>query len=172
MGKTAIIYGSSTGNTKHAAEKIAEGLSGIDVTLLDVASFNVSDIESYDNLILGTSTWGFGDLQDDWDNFISKLAKADLTGKKVALFGLGDSGSYPDTFVDGMGILYDTIKDKGISLIGSVSTDGYSFDASRAEKDGEFVGLPLDEDNDPAKTDERISSWTQELQSILSDSLL
>ena len=57
-------------------------------------------------LILGTSTWGFGDLQEDWDAFLGSLTKMNLTGKTIALFGLGDSSTYSDTFVDGMGIIY------------------------------------------------------------------
>ena len=34
----------------------------------------------------------------------------DLSGKKVAVFGLGDQEAYPDTFVDGLGILANKVK--------------------------------------------------------------
>ncbi len=155
--KTAIIYGSTMGNTKSVAEKIAGKIPG--ATLIDVSNLNISDLEQYTNLILGTSTWGLGDLQDDWDSFLPQLKKADLTGKTIALFGVGDSSSYPDTFVDGMGIIYDSIKDKGYKIMGSVSTEGYSFDESRAVENNQFVGLALDEDNESNETDSRINNW-------------
>jgi len=167
MGKIAIIYGSTTDNTKSAAESIAAKLSDFDVTLIDVSSLNVSDLDNYPNLILGTSTWGLGDLQDDWEGEISSLASTNLSGKTIALFGMGDSSSYPDTYVDGMGHIYEAIEDKGINLVGQVPTDGYDFDDSKAVVDGSFVGLALDEDNEANKTEERIDSWVKAIRPSL-----
>ncbi|MCD8493393.1 MAG: flavodoxin domain-containing protein [Geovibrio sp.] len=102
---------------------------------------------------------GDGDLQDDWEALKKPLANADLSGKTVALFGSGDQDGYPDTFVDGIGILYDAGLLRQGDVVGFVSTDGYSYDASLAERDGEFVGLPIDEDNQADMTDERIKAW-------------
>lgn len=165
MSKTAIIYGSTTDNTRSAAEMIAQKLG--DATLIDVANLKIDDLNAYSNLILGTSTWGLGDLQDDWDSFLPKLAGANLEGKTIAFFGLGDSGSYPDTFVDGMGILYEAVKDTGATLIGKVSTDGYDFDDSKSVVGSEFVGLALDEENEGDKTNDRISAWTDAIKPLL-----
>ncbi|WP_052343157.1 flavodoxin domain-containing protein [Saccharicrinis fermentans] len=113
MEKTAVLVGSSTGNTESVGEKIVEKL-GNGAKLINVADASVAQIEDCKNLILGTSTWGVGDLQDDWEDFLPKLAQADLNGKTVALFGLGDAESYYDSFVDGIGTIYEEIKDKGI----------------------------------------------------------
>lgn len=165
MKATAIIYGSTGDNTKNVAKKIASRIEG--ASLIDVALMKASDIDKYDNLILGTSTWGVGDLQDDWEGFLPDLKKANLEGKTIALFGLGDSSSYSDTFVDGMGILYEAIKDKGCAFIGAVPTEGYSFDASRADIGGEFVGLALDEDNEYALTDSRLTDWLNGISQYL-----
>lgn len=165
MKQTAVIYGSSGDNTKGVAKKIASNIEG--AVLLDVSSITMSDLEKFDNLILGTSTWGVGDLQDDWDGFFPELKKANLEGKTVALFGLGDSSSYSNSFVDGMGILYEGIKDKGCKIIGFVSTGGYSYDSSRADIGGQFSGLALDEDNEYNKTDVRITDWLNEILSEL-----
>lgn len=167
MAKIAVVYGSSTDNTKNAAEIIAKELSGKDVTLLDVGNLKAEDLDSYQSLILGTSTWGLGDLQDDWDSYLSNLEKSNLEGKTIALFGLGDSSSYSDTYVDGMGILYDAIKNKGIKLVGEVPTDSYSFDDSKAVVDGKFVGLALDEENEGEKTEERIEAWVKEIEPLI-----
>lgn len=160
MKNTAILYGSSTGNTEVIAKKIA---TEMDAAIIDVASQPVSEISKYQNLILGTSTWGLGDLQDDWERFLSQLCKIDLTGKTIALFGLGDSSSYPDTFVNGMGTIYEAIKDKGCKIVGMVDPKEYDFDDSSANVDGKFVGLPLDEDNESAQTKTRVSKWLEQI---------
>jgi len=112
MKKTAIFYGSTTGNTQAVAESINRYLDN-QAAILNVENATVEDLEAYECLFLGTSTWGLGDLQDDWEGFISDLKAANLQGKKVALFGLGDAESYGDTFVDGMGAIYHAIADKG-----------------------------------------------------------
>lgn len=167
MKKIAIIYGTCTDNTKGAAEKIADLLSAQSPEIYDVADCSVADIEAADFLILGTSTWGSGDLQDDWADMLDNLSDANLSGKTVALFGLGDSSSFSDTFVDGMGELYEFFSDKGCTMVGSVSTDGYSFEESRAVVDDEFVGLALDEDNEGDLTDDRITAWVDTLRAAL-----
>ena len=165
MKKTGIFYGTSMGNTESVAEKIAKEL---DANLHNVADNPADELRQYDNLILGTSTWGVGDLQDDWEDFLSALEKADLSGKTIALFGLGDASSYSDSFVDGMGTIYDSIKEKDCTIVGEVSTEGYSFDDSTACIDGEFVGLPLDEDNESDLTDERLKKWLEDIKGKLS----
>lgn len=156
MNKTIVIYGSSTGTCQTLAEKIA-GSFGADA--IDVQSLDASVVKANTNLILGTSTWGAGEMQDDWYEGIKVLQSSDLAGKTIAIFGCGDCESYGDTFVGGMGELYNGIKDCGATFVGQVGTDGYTFDDSDAVIDGEFVGLPLDEVNEDDKTDERISNW-------------
>ena len=168
MSKIAIIYGSSTDNTKSVAESIAKKLSGEEVTLLDVSKLKAGDLDAYPNLILGTSTWGLGDLQDDWDGYLSTLEKTNVSGKTIAFFGLGDSGSYSDTFVDGMGILYEAVKDKGAKLIGKFPVDSYDFDESRAVVDGEFVGVAIDEDNESDETENRLNAWIESIKPLFS----
>lgn len=158
---TGIIFGSSMGNTEEAANLIASNL-GID-NVLNVADTDAKTINSFDKLIIGSSTWGSGDLQDDWDVF--DFDSLDVSGKTVALFGLGDSSSYSDTYCDAMGIIYDKLVQKGANIIGQVSTDGYSFDESRSLRDGKFVGLALDADNESDQTEERIKKWTESIKS-------
>lgn len=165
MKKTGIFYGSSTGTCEDLANQIADkmGVAASDVYSADKLSADL--VKEYDLLILGTSTWGGGELQDDWYDGIKVLKSADLSFKSIALFGCGDSESYCDTFCDGMGILYEDLKDSGCSFIGNkVGTDGYSFSSSIAVVNGAFVGLVLDEVNESDKTAERIDNWTAELK--------
>ncbi len=160
MKKTIVVFGSSTGTCEAIAEKIAQKL-GCEV--MDVQNLTVEVVESHENLILGTSTWGAGELQDDWYDGLKVLQGADLSGKTIALFGCGDCESYSDTFVGGIGELYNAIKASGARFVGAVDTDGYSFDDSEAVIDGKFIGLPLDDVNEDDKTDTRIDAWIAEI---------
>jgi flavodoxin I len=161
MKKAAVFYGSSTGNTESAAKQIAKLLNA---DVFDVADNPVEELKHYDNLIFGASTWGIGDLQDDWDSFLPELGNADLNGKVCAIFGLGDGASYADSFVDGIGTIYQAIENKGCKIVGFVDTAGYDYEASTAEKEGKFVGLPLDEDNESNLTYNRIDKWVEHLK--------
>jgi flavodoxin I len=164
MNKTIVVYGSSTGTCEAIAEKIAQKLGCEAINVQDLTADIVINNE---NLILGTSTWGAGELQDDWYDGLRVLQGCDLSGKTIALFGCGDCESYGDTFVGGIGELYNGIKDSGARFVGAVSTDGYTFDDSEAVVDGRFVGLPLDDVNEDDKTDARIEAWTAEIQQKL-----
>ncbi len=162
MKKTVIIYGTSTGTCEDLASRIGAKL-GVD-NIINVTDLDENVIAENDNLILGTSTWGAGEMQDDWYDGIKVIKSVDLSGKTVALFGCGDSGSYPDTFVGGMAEIYNAVKTAGANVIGAVSTEGYTFDDSESVVDGKFVGLALDEVNEDDKTDERINAWVEEIQ--------
>ena len=158
MEKTGIFYGSSGGNTQGVAKMIAKKLELSESDVYDVSKAQASDLTAYDLLLFGTSTWGLGDLQDDWESFLREIDRVDLSDKKIALFGCGDSSSYADTFCDGMGKLYQAVKDKA-TVIGFTDPAGYSFDASEAVVDNQFVGLALDEDNESDLTEDRINQW-------------
>jgi flavodoxin I len=158
MSKAVVLYGSTTGNTKSAADTIAALLEIADVKSVD--RMFADDIAAYDVIIAGTSTWGYGEIQDDWAPLVEKISKLDLKGKKVALFGTGDQNSYSDTFVDAIGILFDAFSTAGATVIGTWPVDGYEHASSRAVKDGAFVGLALDDDNQSGMTDKRIKEWT------------
>ncbi len=162
MKKIGIFYGSSTGNTEHIARKL-KSLLGDAAELNSIDTAGKKDIEKYDILIFGTSTWGIGDMQDDWDDFIEVLEEVDFGGKKVALFGLGDQVNYADGFVDGMGVIHDLIYDR-VDIIGAWPTDGYDFAESAAVKNGKFVGLALDKENQNDLTPGRLEKWAEMLK--------
>lgn len=160
MNATIVIYGSSTGTCEAIAEKIAQKLG---CEAINVQDLTAETIDNHQNLILGTSTWGAGELQDDWYDGLRLLQAANLSDKIIALFGCGDCESYGDTFVGGIGELYNGIKESGARFVGAVSTDGYHFDDSEAVVDGKFVGLALDDINEDDKTDARINAWVAEI---------
>ena len=162
MKKTVVVYGSSTGTCQSIAETIASKLG---VEALDVANFNADVVAENENLLIGTSTWGAGELQDDWYDGVNVLKGADLSGKTVALFGCGDSESYSDTFCSAMKEIYDAAE--GANIIGSVPTEGYTFDDSDAVVDGEFIGLALDDVNEDDLTEGRIDAWLSSIKGSL-----
>lgn len=167
MKKTAIVYGSTTGNTEKAAMLIAEEIGKDNITMFNVVRVTVKDLVDFEVLILGTSTWGYGDLQDDWDSFLPSLKNSDLNGKILALFGLGDSSSFDETYADGIGIIYEALKSTGAVFVGKCDPAGYSFRTSKAVIDGMFAGLPLDEDNESDKTPGRITAWVESIRKFI-----
>ncbi len=159
---TAIFFATSTGNAEDVAAKISEKLGGLEV--FDLASTDVEKINDYDKVILGGSTWGDGELNDDWDDAWSDFEGLDLSNKTIALFGLGDQEGYEDEFCNALGIIYEQAKKNGANIIGFTSTDGYEFEESKAVVDGKFVGLVIDVDNQDDLTDERIQNWVEDIK--------
>ncbi len=159
--KTGIFYGSTTGNTENAANLICEQISGSHAA--PIGEMQRANLESCDLLFLGASTWGLGELQDDWVDALSMLSGSNLKGKMVALFGLGDQASYPGTFVDGIRDLHDAAVEAGATVVGLCSAAGYDFQDSTALIGDKFLGLPLDEENQSDLTDERIQTWVEQV---------
>jgi len=164
MAKIGLFYGSTTGNTEKVAELIRKMLGEDEVDIYNVDTAELMDVQKYPYLIFGVSTWGVSDLQDDFEDFLEILEKVDFTGKKVALFGLGDQSTYFDSFVDAMGVLYNWLKKKGIIVVGSVSREGYSFTSSMALVKGKLIGLALDEEYESNLTGERVKVWVESLR--------
>lgn len=162
MAKIAVWYGSTTGTCEALASLVAEKLGTSDVFC--VTDLTADKIAAYDVLVLGTSTWGDGELQDDWYDGVEVLKSADLSAKKVALFGCGDAASYPDTFCSAMGIIHEACQ--GATIIGKgLPTDGYTFGDSLAVVDGTWIGCALDDMNESEKNEERINAWVDKVKS-------
>ncbi len=165
MSQIGLFYGSTTGKTEDIAERIQEALGDDVVTLHEISEAENSDFEQYDNLIIACPTWDIGELQSDWDGYYPELDEVDFSGKTVAYFGTGDQIGYADNFQDAMGILEAKISELGAKTVGYWPIDGYDFNESKAVKNGKFVGLAIDEDNQSDLTDERITAWTKQLKS-------
>jgi len=164
MKKTLIVYGSTTGSCREYAEKIAAKLNA---EVADVTNLDTKKLAEYDNLLLGTSSWGAGEMQDDWYGGVKILKDSDLSGKTVALFGCGDSEGYSDTFCGGMSELYAAVAGSGAQVVGKVDASTYTYDDSESVVDGNFVGLALDINEEDAKTEERISNWIDDIRPLL-----
>lgn len=169
MARIGLFFGSSTGNTRKIAKAIKKRFPDDELMAeaLNVNKATPELVAGYDYLILGTPTLGEGDLpgleadcqNPSWAEFLPQLKDVDFSGKTVALYGLGDQEKYGDNFVDALGLLHDFVTARGARVVGAWPTDGYDFMASKAERDGAFVGLVLDQDNQKQLTDDRLETW-------------
>ena len=161
--RIGVFYGSSTGDTERVALLIQDKIGSSNVVLHNIIESRVEDLNAYPFIIFGISTWGIGKIQEDWELFLQDLKIPEMSGKKIALFGLGDQESYPDSFADALGILYDILIYSGCTIIGEWPVSGYNYANSKAERNGRFVGLVLDERNQPELTQKRIDLWLRQI---------
>ncbi|QCI27201.1 flavodoxin FldA [Buchnera aphidicola] len=164
MKKIGIFFGSDTGNTEKIAKKIYNIIGSNKSEIYDIANIKINKINEFDVLIFGIPTWYYGELQCDWDEFLPKLKKINLKNKIIALFGCGDQEDYSEYFCDAMGIIYNILKKKNVTLIGKWPIKGYNFESSKALFDkNNFVGLVIDEDRQQKQSDDRIKEWLKKI---------
>lgn len=164
MSKIAIIYSFNTKKTAKVATRIQEGFNDPDVEMINAEDLSEETFLSFERIIMGVPTWFDGELPNYWDEFVPALEDLDLHGKKIALFGLGDQKGYPENFLDGVGIMAEILEAQGASLCGFTSTEGYEFESSRAQREGQFMGLAIDYENQGSMNKERIASWIEQLK--------
>ncbi|AMO49417.1 flavodoxin I [Kosakonia oryzendophytica] len=172
MATIGIFFGTDTGKTRKIAKLIQQKLGEAAASPVNINRTDLATFLSYPVLVLGTPTLGDGQLpgleagceSESWGEFMAQLAGTSLSGKTVALFGLGDQVGYPDNFVSGMRPLYDTLKNCGAQVVGLWPKEGYTFNASQALEADKFVGLVIDQDNQYDLTDERIDAWLESLK--------
>ena len=161
MSKIGIIYGSNQGNTHDVSEKVAEKLNA---KLFNIAEFESDKVNECELIIFATSTWGIGDLCDDWEMGLEKVDGLDLSNKTISFIGLGDQMVYGSTFCDALRIIYDKINASSLNHVGLWPTEGYEYDDSQSIVDGKFMGLIIDEDNEPELSDGRIDKWVEQVK--------
>ena len=167
----ALFYGSTTCYTEIAAEKIQAQFDPQQITLFNIKDTPLTEIANHDILILGISTWDYGEIQEDWEGHWPEIADIDLDGKIVALYGMGDQIGYTEWFQDALGLLHEQVIAQGGYVIGYWPNEDYEFEASKAltEDKKHFVGLSLDEDNQYDLTEQRISTWCQQLKNEIAE---
>ncbi|OHC64660.1 MAG: flavodoxin [Rhodocyclales bacterium GWA2_65_19] len=173
--KIGIYFGTDTGRTRRVAKQIAQKLGERAATPLNITRVSVEQFLAHEVLILGTPTYGDGELPglsaglalESWEEFLPRLQGRDMAGKTVALFGLGEQEKYGGEFVDGLILLHDAVLACGARVIGAWPAEGYRFKASQALIDGRFVGLALDQVSQTALSEDRIDAWLAQLDGEL-----
>lgn len=176
MEKIGIFFGTDSGTTRLVAKKIHKQL-GDDIAdkPKNVNRTSAQEMLGYDALILGTPSYGVGDLpgrstgcpEPSWEEFLPQLDGADFSGKRIALYGLGDQEKYRMRFASSLIHLYRFFYGQGAEIVGGWSTEGYEFEHSASVVDGRFVGLVLDQRSQPLLTDERIGAWVGQIRPAL-----
>jgi len=156
-----LFYGSSTCYTEIVADKLRQRLGEELVDVYNIADEPLVNAEFYQFLIMGIPTWDYGELQEDWEEIWDDIDSVNFSGRKVALYGLGDQVGYPEWFLDAMGFLHHKLNKLGAELVGYWPNKGYEFEGSKAltEDQQHFVGLALDDENQFEQTDEKLDQW-------------
>ena len=164
MNKTAIIYSFHTQKSKKVAEKVIEAFGKDDIDVVNAEELTTESIEKYDHIIVSAPTWFDGELPNYWDEFLPDLEEMDLSKKTFAIFGLGDQKGYPENFCDAIGLLASILEGCGAKIVAYTSTEGYTFEASKAQRGNEFIGLLIDQENQARLTKDRVSKWVEKLK--------
>lgn len=159
MERTALFYSFNSKKTAKIAVTIYNNFAVGEVELVNVEDFNNYIFSGFSNLIIGVPTWFDGELPNYWDEMLPALDEIDFSAKKVAIFGLGDQKGYPENFCDAIGIMASFFENSGATIVGKFPLEGYAFESSKAVRDGLFLGLPLDQENQSGLTAERIERW-------------
>ncbi|UUV18778.1 flavodoxin [Fusobacteria bacterium ZRK30] len=159
MKKIGLFYGTTGGRTTGVVDEFDFNLRD-EVEIFDVAN-GIEKIKEFENLILVTPSYGFGELEAHWEAVIEDFKKIDLKGKTLALVGLGSQTTFGESFVGALEILYKIIIKNGGKIIGLTSTEGYHFEECEAIVEGKFMGLVLDEENQDDMTPDRIYDWLE-----------
>lgn len=175
MARIGIFFGTDTGRTRLIAKQIAKKLGDDADAPVNIGRTTLADFLAYDALILGSPTLGDGELpglstglnQPSWEEFLPQLAGVDLSGKIVAVYGLGDQKKYPEEFVDAIGIIHDVLVAGGARVVGRWPTSDYEFNASLAVDGDHFLGLALDQINQPVLTEQRVDNWLAQIRPAL-----
>ncbi len=172
MDRIGIFFGTDTGRTRLIAKQIAKKLGELAAAPVNIGRATLANFLAHERLIVGSPTLGDGELpgestglsQPSWEEFLPQLADADLSGKTIAIFGLGDQQKYPEEFVDAIGILHDAFVARGATVVGRWPVAGYEFKASRAVDGEHFLGLAIDQHHQAMLSESRIDAWLEQIK--------
>merc|ERR1711865_1133793 len=120
-----LFFSTTTGNTEEVADLIADSLGDAVSAPADIGDVadDLSQLLNFDGLVVGTPTWNTGADENRsgtaWDDVIDELKGMDFSGKKVAIFGCGDSSSYSDYFCDAIEEMHSIFSGAGAEMVGA-----------------------------------------------------
>jgi len=132
MTKALIAFGSTTGNTAQVADWVFEALGekGLEVKLEDCAAAAAGGLcDTYDLIVLGSPTYGDDpiEIQEDFEPILDSLEETGISGKKVAVFGCGDSSYFH--FCGAVDVIEKRVRECGGELVvDSLKIDDPHFD--------------------------------------------
>ena len=117
-----IYFATTTGKTEDIAERI-HGLLDSAEDPKDISDVDdLAEFSNHDGIICGIPTWNTGADSERsgtaWDSILEEIGELSLSGKKVAIFGLGDSSTYTENYCDAMEELHRYFQQAGATMIG------------------------------------------------------
>lgn len=92
MRKAALIYSSITGNTLEVVKRLETYLSrDLLLEVISIEEFKLATITNYDLIIVGTYSWGDGEIPLEMEPLYEAFENEDTKHIKTAVFGTGDS---------------------------------------------------------------------------------
>ncbi len=176
MQRIGMFFGTETGTTRLIAKKLFK-LLGEEIAdkPVNVNRITADDFLKYDALILGTPSYGVGDipglsagcLERNWEEFLAQFGTPDLSGKRIAMYGLGAQERYSERFASSLIALYKVFEGLGAEMVGQWPVDGYVFEHSASVVDGHFVGLVIDQRTQGMYTEQRLKDWVEQVRPLL-----
>jgi flavodoxin I len=92
-GKVAIVYSSITGNTEELVRMVGSCFQGFSIAtqIYRIEEFPTSRINEFDGLVIGTYTWGNGEIPTEMMDLYRLIESQDVHDLKTAVIGTGDS---------------------------------------------------------------------------------
>ena len=149
MKKIGLFYATKAERTSWVAEKIQKEFGEDKIEVVPIEQAWQNDFAAYDCFIVGASTWFDGELPTYWDELVPELESLDLKGKKVA----GPKGT----------ILHELLVSY-LNNAGMTSSEGYTFERSKALRGEQWCGLVVDLDNQSEQAEKKIKAWCQQVK--------
>lgn len=171
--KAAIVFASTSGSTRAVAALIAQTLAPTSVDLVDLRQWgrrgDEFDAAAFDLVFLGTPTYGTGDWHFLWERYSEDVLARLHTGKRVALFALGDARGHPQSFAGGLARLAQQCRRRALRCIGTSDPNHFAFEASPAIVDGRFPGLVLDYKRQHRLAGDIVRAWCDGISRAMAD---
>ena len=135
MKKIGLFYATKAERTSWVAEKIQKEFGEDKIEVVPIEQAWQNDFAAYDCFIVGASTWFDGELPTYWDELLPEL-------RTMAEVFEGDEAT----------------------LVGFTSSEGYTFERSKALRGEQWCGLVVDLDNQSEQAEKKIKAWCQQVK--------
>lgn len=125
--KVTIIYASTSGNVETVCFHVSDILEnkGIESELFRAEKTEIEVIKNNSFFIFATSTWEHGEINPFFNKLLIEISQTDLSNKRAAFIGLGDTRYEQVLFCKGIDILRETfLKSGGFEVLTTLKING------------------------------------------------
>ncbi|WP_428911520.1 flavodoxin domain-containing protein [Niallia sp. Krafla_26] len=90
--KIALVYASKTGNTEELVNVLYQLFlkQAVDVNIFKICEFSLESLPTYDGIIVGTYTWGDGEVPIEMVPLYQAFENQDIHYQTTGIVGTGD----------------------------------------------------------------------------------